>query len=301
MGTGACGINCSVCRLHLAGSCSTCGSGVSQAGKDKLEAQVRLMGDSCPILQCAADKEIAYCMRDCPDFPCTIFKKGYPYAEGFLKMQERRLAEAKDLPEAAWPKSSDEMWERLSGRSMEDVCLLGGAVPEGEGQYSLQCLNEQWRINLGSRSVVKVQGLFGGEWDRQAPFLILLYLARVNQQAVSGKMLAPVDLFGGAMSKGGRNHLNTDEFEATFGRGKLGFIQAAEKLGSRRLSHADVSMRFHVFPKLSVDYLLWLADEEFPARLTFLLDSGIETFYMPDASSTLINLLTQRLIMQVGD
>ena len=90
-GTGACGVNCLACRLAVTGKCSPCGSGLSEQASRKLAAQLQLIGGYCPILKCAADRKVAYCLRDCDDFPCDKFQSGpYPFSQGFLQMQDRR-------------------------------------------------------------------------------------------------------------------------------------------------------------------------------------------------------------------
>jgi len=93
-GTGACGINCLVCGLMRQGKCSPCGPGDSPQAQKKLAAQLGLLGGTCPILQCAAQRNIAHCPADCPDFPCGRFRAGpYPYSQGYLDMQLRRRAQ----------------------------------------------------------------------------------------------------------------------------------------------------------------------------------------------------------------
>lgn len=90
-GTGACGVNCYTCKLFVEGKCSPCGSGLSEQANRKLSAQLRLMGGVCPILNCAKERGVEFCLRDCDRFPCTHFKSGpYPFSEGFLQMQNRR-------------------------------------------------------------------------------------------------------------------------------------------------------------------------------------------------------------------
>jgi hypothetical protein len=90
-GTGACGINCLTCGLATSGRCSPCGPGNGPQAQKKLVAQLEIIGGYCPILKCAQDRRLAFCMRDCPDFPCDNFEAGpYPYGNGFLQMQKRR-------------------------------------------------------------------------------------------------------------------------------------------------------------------------------------------------------------------
>ena len=87
MATGACGINCDVCKLNLRGVCSTCGPGDSEEAAAKMAAQVRILGNPCPILDCARSKGIAHCMADCKAFPCDIFTAGpYPFSAPFLEI-----------------------------------------------------------------------------------------------------------------------------------------------------------------------------------------------------------------------
>ena len=62
MSTGACGINCDVCRLNVLGVCSTCGPGRSPEAQRKIAAQVRILGGPCPILECASIRGIDHCL-----------------------------------------------------------------------------------------------------------------------------------------------------------------------------------------------------------------------------------------------
>lgn len=85
MPTAACGINCDVCKLHVKGSCSTCGPGTSLEAARKIRIQERLLGQPCPILACARMNQIDHCLRDCNAFPCENFSQGtYPFSQGFL-------------------------------------------------------------------------------------------------------------------------------------------------------------------------------------------------------------------------
>jgi len=90
----ACGICCSVCGLHLKGICLPCGSGRKvdeEVVRKKMEEQTKNLGHVYSRLQCVLEKEIGYCMRDCPEFPCKIYKERlFPYSEEFLKIYNVR-------------------------------------------------------------------------------------------------------------------------------------------------------------------------------------------------------------------
>ena len=142
MPTGACGINCDVCKLRLLGLCSSCGPGKSEEARKKLEAQKRLLGDTCPILACAQMNRLDYCLRDCSAFPCDNFSQGpYPFSRGFLDMQTRRRRQRPpaldhnrkpiEVPAEYWDEPAAE-------RSAEDLQLhTGSAAPRGRAGDSL--------------------------------------------------------------------------------------------------------------------------------------------------------------------
>ncbi len=300
-GTGACGIDCNVCRLHVMGVCSHCGSGVSQSGRAKLEAQHRLFGMGCPILECASQRKIAYCLRDCSEFPCDRFSSdrgNYPYSKGFLEMQTRRREQAESRPVASWPDTAEQFWNMLDEKVPAEVVASSCATLTSQGDYELLCLGERWLIEPKKRQVTKIQGSFGGEWDRQVPFLLLVYLVHAQDGNLSGEMTTIRDLFVGVNVFQSHLAVETTDFESTFGTDGEAFKNAATSLGGQATSNADVSYRFQLLPKFPVEFLLWLADEEFEARVSVLLDRSIPHHMPVDGVATLLNLLIQRLLLE---
>ena len=298
MSTGACGINCDVCRLHLNGVCSTCGSGTSPEGMEKHAAQRRILGMGCLLLECAIQRGIAYCTRDCDDFPCDRFlSSNYPYGPNFLAMQKRRREEAGEGISQAWPEPSTFYWKQLRDKHRNEVVLQSGAMLSDGGRFSLQCLNETWSIDPKAETVQKIQGNFGGEWDRQIPYLILVYLAVASMNPVSGQMVSLREIEGAKNFFQGQYKIHTKPLEDCFGRDGDRFYNCAKLLGGDRINQADVAVRFYIFPKLPVDYLFWQADEEFPARVAILLDNSSASHLPPDAITVALNLLNGRLLM----
>lgn len=97
-GTGVCGISCHACGLFHQGKCSSCGSGTSIEARAKLAAQERL-GFRCPVLACAVAREMEYCSRDCPEFPCPLYERGpYPLSAAYLQMYKRRRSARQKNP-----------------------------------------------------------------------------------------------------------------------------------------------------------------------------------------------------------
>lgn len=67
MSIGACGVCCSVCRLNISGACTGCAQG-DECPIDKV------IEFACPILHCASNRSIPFCVRDCTEYPCTLFQ-----------------------------------------------------------------------------------------------------------------------------------------------------------------------------------------------------------------------------------
>jgi hypothetical protein len=91
----ACGICCDVCELHEALGC-VCSSGIEEIAKEKVATRWNGKGVLCLVLDCAVKRGIAYCMRDCKEFPCAkYFEWCFPYGKGYLEMHMNRKPDQK--------------------------------------------------------------------------------------------------------------------------------------------------------------------------------------------------------------
>lgn len=80
--TAACGIDCEICELKA--ECGGCPPGTDPRAKERLDELKRLVGLICPVLKCAIEKNVDYCLR-CDSFPCDIhYKYNYPYSDLLL-------------------------------------------------------------------------------------------------------------------------------------------------------------------------------------------------------------------------
>lgn len=294
MPTGACGINCDVCKLNLKGICSTCGPGVSDAGAAKAAAQTRILGGPCAILACARLNGIRYCPADCASFPCDNFKSGpYPFSEAFLSMQQRRL---NDMPAAYAPDGSHlevakEYWQAAAARPIIDVSNLTFFEPVGAGRFQFRFLNEDVRVDLNARCLLRpdATGLWAASKDPLLALATVIYLKNVRQvyplgqDIVSAKELKEGHFFTGP------HRFRIDPLLNRFGQDVAGFEKACQVLGGNPMSMADAAFQLLPFPRLPLYFLLWTGDEEFKPRLQVLFDRPIEAILPADAVWALVN------------
>lgn len=299
MATGACGINCDVCKLNIEGVCSTCGSGNCLNGEIKAKTQEKLFSASCPILSCAKMNKINYCMRDCKVFPCENFDKmDYPYSKSFLKMQKRRRSDKKQ-PKSSYGFDLDvpsQYWEELEKKNIKQVCGLSGAKQESPDALSIRFLAEELRINKKEKSLKKKMST---NWetvrDPLLELLILVYLLNVKEHTIENKMVSVKDLKTSHFFQG-PHALRLEPLISRFGYKPESFLNAGEALGGIPVKKADASFCLMALPKIPVYYMLWAGDNDFPPSLSILFDRSIENHLSADAIWGLTTLVSDALI-----
>lgn len=295
MATGACGIDCSTCRLHLKGICSSCGPATGRLAEAKLVAQKRLLGGPCPILACARTQRFDHCLADCDRFPCDTFSGGpYPYSRAFLDMQCRRRGELRRREEGS--RLPPEHWQALRRQDRRELRQLCGVTALDEQQPSLTAFFREIRVQPAGE-LVEILGDEG--WVRAEELLalvVVVYLAHGRNVPLSGKWVDRHQL-GCSSFFQGRYALPIERLLARFGDDPEGFIARAIQLGGTRTrDEGDGAVRLWLLPKVPVKLILWRSDEELPAALTVLFDASIEQLLPADAIWVTVRLLGDALL-----
>ena len=304
MPTAACGINCDVCGLKNRGICSSCGSGISREGSEKLAIQRKLFGEPCPILACAHMNHLEFCMRDCVSFPCENFEtQGYPFAQGFLNMQRRRLTENREASVATMPGSKNaltvplEHWDRLQKKDPVQLCHTALAQLETTGDIRLRVLNTDLIVHPGRRLIRAI--VSGNDIPVNDPLLQLItvvYLLSITPAPLRHEKAGIKDLKSAHFFQG-PHELDMGPLMNRYGNDAAGFGEVAGHLGGRHISStADAGFVFSPFPKILMYYLLWEGDEEFAPRFSILFDRSIEDHFAADFIWGLVGFVTKTLL-----
>lgn len=299
MPTGACGINCDVCRLNLLGICSSCGPGTSLEAKNKIEAQKRLFGHPCPILACAQMNQVQFCSRDCRSFPCEVFMAGpYPFSEGYLNMQKRRRKQK--LP-GRTPKGDivtvdPKYWDDLKKMDVEKLCANSLTIPHHPDGVLIRFLTDDIHVDMENRYLWRLTPDQPEKIDNPLlELIIMIYLVNVTSDLIRREMIGTNDLKDAHFFQG-PHVLKVAPLVERFGRDLPGFKKASENLGGEPLDMGDVAYKFSPLPKIPLYYLLWEGDEEFEPRLSILFDRSIESHLPADAIWGLVNLVSNKLL-----
>ncbi len=190
-------------------------------------------------------------------------------------------------------------WEELGRADPAEVCRRTGAVFR-ENSYRLPFLNRELVVEPRERRVV-IAGAEDAEPGFRLCLTALLYLLRVDPKTL-GPLVSPLELTGGTtfFQKSGPHALPNPLLEKRFGRDLAGFLQAGERLGAVVRPAGDAALAFQVFPGLQVEVILWLADEEFPAQVSFGVPGGLEQIWHLDAVLGLIVVVVRELLAAAG-
>jgi hypothetical protein len=190
------------------------------------------------------------------------------------------------------------LWQKLREQKPEDVCRRTQAKP-GPGGYLLQFLCREVAVSLAD-------GRIGGELadplleDQELELLLLTYLTQAEETPPSNAWITEKDLPGGSLFFRGPHALPVQPLVRRFGTDREAFRKAAVGLGGTPLEFGDASFGFRVLPRLPAAGILWLGDEEFPARFTMMFDRTTDHHLPLDVVLALAHCLGQTLLAQAG-
>lgn len=192
---------------------------------------------------------------------------------------------------------SEEIWKEFEACEPQEVTDRTGALYQ-EGVYQLPFLDRTLLLSPVRRQV-QIAGAPEAEPGFRLCLTALQYLWRINPAGL-GPGISPLELPGGATFFRGHHGLPGGLLEARFGRDAAGFLAAGKKLHGEIKTAGDAAVALEVFPGLVVEVILWQADDEFPAQVSFALPAHLDRFWFLDAVWGLLNLVAQELIQNAA-
>ena len=127
--------------------------------------------------------------------------------------------------------------------------------------------------------------------------ITVLYLLSVDTAGL-GPPVSPLELTGATtfFQSRGPHAIPSAPLEDRFGRDLAGFLEVGRRLGAETRASGDGALAFQVYPGLTVEVILWVADDEFPAQVSFTVPSGLDRFWQLDAVLGLMGLVVKELL-----
>ena len=153
----------------------------------------------------------------------------------------------------------------------------------------LPFLDAEYLIDCGRR-------LIDPAVDRGLELVLLCYLSGAREMPLDGRWVSERSLRGGDLFFAGPHALPTAALAARFAHDAAGFAEAGRAAGGVPAGYGDASFRLQVLPRVPVIVVLWVADDEFPARASFLFDSTADAHLPLDAILALAGVMSRKLM-----
>ncbi|HPD60266.1 MAG TPA: DUF3786 domain-containing protein [Thermodesulfobacteriota bacterium] len=192
----------------------------------------------------------------------------------------------------------EELWKTLQKADPETISLNCEVTFDPKrGWYLIPVLDEVYGVCLKDKKIIKLsEGDASQEKFRVELTLFLLhYLLGTKNIPLAGKRISEKELKGGEMFFRGPHALSTQGIIKKFGNNPEGFIAAGLKLKGEKVNLGDAAIELKAAPKVSITYVLWIEDEEFPASVKILFDPTIQQFLPLDIIYGLTIFTSHRL------
>jgi hypothetical protein len=192
-------------------------------------------------------------------------------------------------------------WKDVLQLDPLEVCSRSLATYDRESRrYTLRVLTVDYDVILEDRTVVPAGKKDAGIPDLGLEFRIMVldYLANCKEISLSGRLVSGAQLKAGEFFFRGTHGLELDSLVNAFGNKPGQFRNTGLSLGGRSLELGDASFQLPVLPRVPVVYVLWAADEEFPARLSVLFDSTADSHMHLDTLRTAVTTANKFLMAE---
>jgi hypothetical protein len=195
---------------------------------------------------------------------------------------------------------SEDLWNRLSGLDVTDTARRSLSDYNSEIQsYQLRILNRDYVISPTNRSVTLAES----SPDQSPSFYLQLaavnYLIGAKDLPLIGEWTAETQFPSGPLFFRGLHKMPTHELEKAFGYNQDGFVSLSLSHGGKKVDGGDCAYEFLFFPRLPVRLILWLADDEFPARMVFLFDKSADQHFKLDGLWAVGKALANQLLQDI--
>ncbi|MGD2272712.1 MAG: DUF3786 domain-containing protein [Desulfobacterales bacterium] len=185
--------------------------------------------------------------------------------------------------------------KKLAGLSLARIGQISGLGLCGADTLRIPFLNRIYRVAYPEFDFVDE-----AEADKDVPLqeqvLILHYLMAEGAPKPAGKWVAYREIPGAQFYFSAFAKRAIEPLKNTFGRNPSSLQQAARQLEGVAVKTGDAGFEFQIFPKVPLQLILWVGDDEFPSEANILFDETIREFLSPEDVAWMAGMLVYRLI-----
>ncbi len=173
----------------------------------------------------------------------------------------------------------EKAWEDLNSLNPSDVCRKARVFYDREDSYILKSFGMDFSVHPAKREIKNIQPegeIILKKYSYFFNLSALCYLINAKDIPLSEKLVKPAGLKGGEIFFRGSHVLPLDKITERYGNDRTGFIERGKNLNGNIMNYGDASVELLPLPRIPVTLILWLSDDEFPARADLLFDSTCE-------------------------
>jgi len=174
----------------------------------------------------------------------------------------------------------EKAWNMIQGLCTEEVCRNACVVHDPEtGSYVTRSFGTDFRISLPDRQISAAAdpgSIFLTTFKDFFRLSLLWYLTSAKEIPATGRLIKPLDVKGGQRFFTGTHLLPLDKLALKYGSDRELFLSNGKRFGGEEVQYGDAAIRLYPMPRVPITMILWLEDEEFPARVDLLFDSTID-------------------------
>jgi hypothetical protein len=191
----------------------------------------------------------------------------------------------------------EELWHSLHSLDPLEVSRRSlASYDEKIRGYSLKILDSDYLIFPENQIIKTVKS----PSPEPLPFYLQLscinYLISAKDIPLSGQWVSEKQFPTGIIFFRGPHEMPTRKLEQIFSQDPAGFATASSACGGKKVEGGDIAYEFLVFPKIPARIILWLADEEFAARVSYLFDRTANVHLQLDAIYAVGKVLESALL-----
>ncbi len=178
----------------------------------------------------------------------------------------------------------------------QEMCKRSRTVYNREkGRFELDFLGESYLVDY-PKGKVHLKG--SGEEktvQKETQILLLHYLAHASGVPLQGRLISFKELDNGFLYIGPFTNRAINPLVEIFGADAAKMVDAAEKIGGKKIDLGDVAVTVPVFPLLPVTCVIWEGDDEFPASGNILFDGSAGSHLATEDFAFLSSMLVFKL------
>lgn len=192
--------------------------------------------------------------------------------------------------------------EGLAKKDIQRQCRLAGAdykvIRAGEVLISLLLMERVYQISYPQGEVMcRDNSQKVGLMEKA---ILLRYLDNAKEDSGEEKLVGFNELPSGSFYNPAFSEGVVKSFINFFGEEPEKLEWAAKRLGGREIPFGDVGMKIPFLPKVSISFVIWKGDDEFPPNGKVLFNSNISSYLSTEgvviASAMLFNEFKKELL-----